>query len=50
MIQGKRADEQVVHDLYGDYLYDRRDFTDAAVCKPDLELILWTRLIYQPTR
>ncbi|WWC91266.1 uncharacterized protein L201_006209 [Kwoniella dendrophila CBS 6074] len=22
---------QVVHDLYGDYLYDRRDFTDAAI-------------------
>ncbi|WRT69010.1 uncharacterized protein IL334_005992 [Kwoniella shivajii] len=22
---------QVIHDLYGDYLYDRRDFTDAAI-------------------
>lgn len=25
--------EQVVRELYGDYLYDRRDFYDAALCK-----------------
>lgn len=24
---------QVVHDLYGDYLYDRREFYDAAICE-----------------
>jgi elongator complex protein 1 len=23
----------VVHELYGDYLYDRRDFYDAAICE-----------------
>jgi len=23
----------VVHELYGDYLYDRRDFHDAAICR-----------------
>jgi elongator complex protein 1 len=28
-----KADNQVVHDLYGDYLYDRREFADAALCK-----------------
>lgn len=23
----------VVYDLYGDYLYDRRDFHEAAICE-----------------
>lgn len=29
------ADEElnVVRDLYGDYLYDRREFNDAAICE-----------------
>lgn len=30
------ADEQVVHDLYGDYLYDRREFHHAAICMSEL--------------
>jgi elongator complex protein 1 len=36
MSQFIKADEQVVHDLYGDYLYDRREFHHAAICMSEL--------------
>jgi elongator complex protein 1 len=35
-IWGARTYLQVVHDLYGDYLYDRREFYDAAICELNL--------------
>lgn len=30
LIQEKK---KVIHDLYGDYLYDRREYTDSALCE-----------------
>lgn len=33
---------QVVRGLYGDYLYDRRDFYDAALCESSHTQAAWS--------
>jgi elongator complex protein 1 len=36
---------QIVHDLYGDYLYDRREFYNAAICTSELST-RWLTIAY----